>query len=139
MPGVRDVAIVGIPSSSSGEDVVAAIVLEAGASVTLADIREWAEKSIAHYALPRQLVVMSELPRSQLGKVMRKKVREQITGMTGGAIQAAKGAVEGARGAVEGARDAVGEAARGAARGATDALRRITSPEDRQQRGQQRD
>ena len=135
MPGVRDVAIVGIPSSSSGEDVVAAIVLEAGASVTLADIREWAEKSIAHYALPRQLVVMSELPRSQLGKVMRKKVREQITGMTGGAIQAAKGAVEGARDAVEGARDAVGEAARGA----TDALRRITSPEDRQQRGQQRD
>ncbi|MDK8299784.1 MAG: long-chain fatty acid--CoA ligase, partial [Actinomycetaceae bacterium UMB1218B] len=53
-------------------------VLEAGASITLADVRQWAEKSIAHYALPRQLVVMTELPRSQLGKVMRKRVREQV-------------------------------------------------------------
>ena len=78
MPGVRDVAVIGIPAGSTGEDVVAAIVLEAGASITLADVRQWAEKSIAHYALPRQLVVMTELPRSQLGKVMRKRVREQV-------------------------------------------------------------
>ncbi|MDC4233067.1 AMP-binding protein [Actinomyces sp. B33] len=78
MPGVRDVAVIGIPAGSSGEDVVAAIVLEAGASVTLADLREWAGKSLSHYALPRQLVVVSELPRSQLGKVMRRKVRDQI-------------------------------------------------------------
>ncbi|WP_022868052.1 AMP-binding protein [Schaalia vaccimaxillae] len=78
MPGVRDVAVIGIPAGSQGEDIVAAIVLEAGASVTLADIRQWAEKSLSHYALPRQVVVMTELPRSQLGKVMRKKVREQI-------------------------------------------------------------
>ncbi|WP_165218371.1 AMP-binding protein [Schaalia sp. ZJ1691] len=78
MPGVRDVAVVGLPAGTSGEDVVAAVVLEAGASVTLADLREWASKSLAHYALPRQIVVMSELPRTQLGKVTRKKVREQV-------------------------------------------------------------
>lgn len=78
MPGVRDVAVIGIPAGSTGEDVVAAIVLEAGASITLTDVRSWAEKSLSHYALPRQLVVMTELPRSQLGKVMRKKVREQV-------------------------------------------------------------
>lgn len=88
MPGVRDVAVIGIPAGTSGEDVVAAIVLEAGASITLADVREWAEKSIAHYALPRQLVVMTELPRSQLGKVMRKKVREQVLGAADSAAQA---------------------------------------------------
>ena len=106
MPGVLDVAAVGVPAGESGEDVVAAVVLEAGASVTLADLRKWAEKSLAHYALPRQIVVMTELPRSQLGKVMRKKVREQIMG----AQAAATDAVAGAREAVAGARDAVSEA-----------------------------
>ena len=106
MPGVLDVAAVGVPAGESGEDVVAAIVLEAGASVTLADLRKWAEKTLAHYALPRQLVVMTELPRSQLGKVMRKKVREQIMG----AQAAATDAVAGAREAVAGARGAVSEA-----------------------------
>ena len=103
MPGVLDVAAVGVPAGESGEDVVAAVVLEAGASVTLADLRKWAEKSLAHYALPRQIVVMTELPRSQLGKVMRKKVREQIMG----AQAAATDAVAGARGAVS---EAVAEA-----------------------------
>ena len=105
MPGVLDVAAVGVPAGESGEDVVAAVVLEAGASVTLNDLRKWAEKSLAHYALPRQIVVMTELPRSQLGTVMRKKVREQIMG----AQAAATDAVAGAREAVAGAREAVSE------------------------------
>ena len=110
MPGVLDVAAVGVPAGESGEDVVAAVVLEAGASVTLTDLRKWAEKSLAHYALPRQIVVMTELPRSQLGKVMRKKVREQIMGAQAAATDAVAGAreaVAGAREAVAGAREAV--------------------------------
>ena len=52
--------------------------LKPGATVTLDDVRKWAEKSLAHYALPRRIVVMSELPRSQIGKVMRRKVREYL-------------------------------------------------------------
>jgi len=81
MPGVRDVAVVGVPAGARGESVVAAIVLEAGASVTLDDLRDWAARSLAHYALPRQLVVVAELPRSQIGKVMRRRVREEILGV----------------------------------------------------------
>lgn len=78
MPGVEDVAVVGMPESHRGEEVVAALILEAGATVTLEDVRRWAEKSIAHYALPRRIVVMRELPRSQIGKVMRRRVREYL-------------------------------------------------------------
>lgn len=78
MPGVEDVAVVGVPAGVGGEAVVAALTLEAGATVTLEDVRQWAEKSIAHYALPRRIVVMSELPRSQIGKVMRRRVKEYI-------------------------------------------------------------
>ena len=118
MPGVLDVAAVGVPAGESGEDVVAAVVLEAGASITLADLRKWAEKSLAHYALPRQIVVMTELPRSQLGKVMRKKVREQIMG----AQAAATDAVAGAREAVAGAREAVSEKVAEAREAASEAM-----------------
>ena len=114
MPGVLDVAAVGVPAGESGEDVVAAVVLEAGASVTLTDLRKWAEKSLAHYALPRQIVVMTELPRSQLGKVMRKKVREQIMGAQAAATDAVAGAREAVSEKVAEARDAASEAMAGA-------------------------
>ena len=129
MPGILDVAAVGVPAGESGEDVVAAVVLEAGASVTLTDLRKWAEKSLAHYALPRQVVVMSELPRSQLGKVMRKKVREQIMGARGatseavaGAREAVAEAVAGARESVAGAREAMSERVAEARGAATEAV-----------------
>ena len=118
MPGVLDVAAIGVPAGESGEDVVAAIVPEAGASVTLTDLRKWADKSLAHYALPHQIVVMTELPRSQLGKVMRKKVREQIMG----AQAAATDAVAGAREAVAGAREAVSEKVSEAREAASEAM-----------------
>lgn len=108
MPGVSDVAVVGIPAGSSNESVVAAIVLEAGASVTLEDVRAWAERSLAHYALPRQLVVVSELPRSQIGKVVRRRVREEILG---GMQERAKALAEQAHLAVGQTQEAVSAAA----------------------------
>lgn len=85
LPGVKDVAVVGVPDgqdAARGEEVRAVLVLEEGAKVTLAQVRQWAEKSLSHYALPRSISILSELPYSQLGKVMRRKVREQILGNT---------------------------------------------------------
>lgn len=78
MPGVRDVAVVGVPDGSRGERVVAALVLEPGASVDLAAVRRWAEDRISAYAMPRAVTVLDDLPRSQLGKVLRRVVREQL-------------------------------------------------------------
>lgn len=78
MPGVKDVAVVGLPTDH-GDEVTAALVLEEGASsLTLAAVREWAEKSLSHYALPRSLAIVTELPRSQIGKIMRRAVRENL-------------------------------------------------------------
>lgn len=78
MPGVVDVAVVGVPSGAVGEKVVAALVLEAGARVDLESVRAWCDKKLSHYAIPRQVEVLQELPKSQLGKTLRRKVREQI-------------------------------------------------------------
>lgn len=79
MPGIQDVAVVGIPGGDLGEKVVAAIVLAEGATrVELAAVRAWSEHKLARYAHPRDLVVLPELPRSQIGKVLRRVVRQQI-------------------------------------------------------------
>lgn len=79
MPGIADVAVVGVPGGEMGESVVAAVVLADDASgVDLAAVRAWCEQRLARYALPRRLVVLTELPRSQVGKVLRRVVREQV-------------------------------------------------------------
>ncbi|KAE8763321.1 AMP-binding protein [Georgenia thermotolerans] len=78
MPGVSDVAVVGLPDGARGESVVAALVLEPGARVDLEAVRRWTHERLSHYAMPRRIAVLEELPRSQLGKVLRRKVRDQL-------------------------------------------------------------
>jgi long-chain acyl-CoA synthetase len=79
MPEIADVAVVGVPGGDLGEKVVAAIVLAEGATrVELAAVRAWSEHALARYAHPRDLVVLPELPKSPIGKVLRRTVREQV-------------------------------------------------------------
>ncbi len=78
MPGVADVAVVGMPSVDLGEDVLAAIVPHPGVVIDLDAVREWSRERLARYAVPRQLEILRELPRSQLGKVLRRSVREHL-------------------------------------------------------------
>ncbi|MFF1528709.1 AMP-binding protein [Cellulomonas sp. NPDC058312] len=78
MPGVRDVAVVGLPGGDLGEKVVAAIVTEIGAHVDIAAMREWCSERLARYAVPREIVILKELPRSQIGKVLRRVVRDDL-------------------------------------------------------------
>ncbi|QQO77715.1 AMP-binding protein [Actinomyces sp. HMT897] len=78
MPQVADVAVVGLPGQAGNEQVVAAVVPAEGQTVTLDQVRAWAERTLAHYALPRRLEILEELPRSAIGKVMRRLVREEV-------------------------------------------------------------
>lgn len=78
MPEVRDVAVVGLPDGPKGETVVAALVLEPGTTVTLDQVRRWTEHKISHYAMPKSIAILDSLPRSQIGKVMRRTVKEQL-------------------------------------------------------------
>ena len=81
MRGVADVAVVGLPDGAMGELVCAAVVLTEGTvpgSVTLEAVREHAERMVPRYALPHRLEVIEEMPRSQIGKILRRVVREQV-------------------------------------------------------------
>ena len=84
-PDVADVAVVGLPSGHSGEEVVAAIVAEPGrGDLDLESVRAFARDELAAYKVPRRLFVVDELPKSLIGKVLRRRVRDQLLERTSG-------------------------------------------------------
>ena len=83
MDGVADVAVVGMDAGARGETVVAAVVPAQGVApgaITLESVRAHSERTLPHYALPRRLEIIDEMPRSVIGKVMRRQVREMLEG-----------------------------------------------------------
>jgi long-chain acyl-CoA synthetase len=70
--------VVGLPSERSGEDVVAAIVLKKGASLDEKAIEAFARETLTAYKVPRRYVIVEELPKSLIGKVLRRKVRDGV-------------------------------------------------------------
>jgi len=77
-PDVLDAAVIGKPLERGGEMVVAAIELEPGAELDEAALRAYCRERLAAYKVPRRVVQIQETPRSMLGKVLRKEVREQV-------------------------------------------------------------
>ena len=77
-PLVEDVAVVGLPDEHSGEEVVAAVVLAPGAILDEDAIRTFARGILTPYKVPRRVVVVDELPKSLIGKVLRRQVRERL-------------------------------------------------------------
>ena len=78
-PSVREVAVVGI-TQGGNEQVVAAVVPEDPSSFDADALRAWGREHLAAYKVPRRVVVVEDLPRSMIGKVLRRKVRDQILG-----------------------------------------------------------
>ncbi|GAA3626716.1 long-chain-fatty-acid--CoA ligase [Microbacterium awajiense] len=84
-PDVEDAAVVGLPSDHSGEEVVAAIVLaEDVDDVDVEDVREFARGILTPYKVPRRVFVVDELPKSLIGKVLRRQVRDKLVALTSG-------------------------------------------------------
>ncbi|MBK8253361.1 MAG: AMP-binding protein [Polyangiaceae bacterium] len=72
-PAVREVAVIGLPDDTWGERVVAAIVPFVGREneLTIDAVRQWAKELIAPYKVPRQVVLLENLPKNALGKVVK--------------------------------------------------------------------
>ena len=74
---IRDVAVVGMPSSRSGEQVVAAVVAD-GDLPSNEQLRAWAKQHLTAYKVPRRFVEVEALPTNLLGKVVRREVVDLI-------------------------------------------------------------
>lgn len=83
-PQVSDAAVVGLPSEHSGEEVVAAIVVDGASDLDVEAIREFARTILTPYKVPRRIFVVDELPKSLIGKVLRRQVKEKLLALTTG-------------------------------------------------------
>jgi len=86
-PMVKDAVAVGIPDPYRGETVKAFIVLKEGAAATAEDIIAYCRKNLAAYKVPRIIEFRDDLPKSMMGKVLRKALREEEIQRQGKAAQ----------------------------------------------------
>jgi acyl-CoA synthetase (AMP-forming)/AMP-acid ligase II len=77
-PGVGAAAVVGAPDEVWGERVVAAIEPVTGREPTETEIREYCQRELAGYKCPRQVLLVDELPRNTVGKILKRDLREQL-------------------------------------------------------------
>ncbi len=78
VPGVAESAVVGIPRGGGAEVVTAVVVLEPGATFDEDAARTLAREDLAEYKRPRAYLVWEELPKSLIGKVLRRVVRDTL-------------------------------------------------------------
>ena len=76
-PAVADCAVFGVAEERSGEVPVAAVQLNAGASVTSAELMKLVSESLASYKRLQDVVLVESIPRLPSGKVLRRVLREE--------------------------------------------------------------
>ena len=75
-PGVQDCAVIGVPDEDTGEWVVA-YVIRKDRGVTVEMIRDHCRESLTAYKVPKLVIFREELPKSPVGKVLRKDLRQE--------------------------------------------------------------
>jgi long-chain acyl-CoA synthetase len=79
---VRDVAVVGIPDRTWGELVVAVVVADDADESVEATLSEHCAALLAGYKRPRRYVLRESLPRNAYGKVLKRELRDELSGTT---------------------------------------------------------
>jgi long-chain acyl-CoA synthetase len=75
-PAVAEVGAAGMPDATKGEVVKAWVVLRPGHAVTEADLRAYCREKLAPYKVPAAIEFRDELPKTMVGKVLRRALRE---------------------------------------------------------------
>jgi acyl-CoA synthetase (AMP-forming)/AMP-acid ligase II len=76
-PAVGDIAIIGRPDEEYGERVVAVVTPRDAAAPTLEELREYGERHLTSYKLPRELII-DEIPRNPSGKILKHRIRAKL-------------------------------------------------------------
>jgi long-chain acyl-CoA synthetase len=72
--GVAEVAVIGIPDDSLGEEVGAAVALKDGSDADEEELQAFAKERLAAYKYPRAVWIVDELPKGPTGKILRREV-----------------------------------------------------------------
>ncbi|MEW6351330.1 MAG: long-chain fatty acid--CoA ligase [Thermodesulfobacteriota bacterium] len=74
-PKVIEACTIGVPSPDLGETITAYVVLKQGRNATVEEIIRFCRSNLAPYKIPSQVMFVSDLPKSPVGKILRKEVR----------------------------------------------------------------
>ncbi|KFC73985.1 Acyl-CoA synthetase [Bosea sp. LC85] len=77
-PGVLESAVIGLPDEHSGE-AVTAFVVKKDASLTAEELRSFCKDNLTGYKVPKQIIFRDSLPKTNVGKVLRRALREEVT------------------------------------------------------------
>lgn len=77
-PDIVECAVIGVPDDISGE-VVKVFVVSSNPSLTAEEVRGWCKDKLARYKVPKQVEFAQELPKSNVGKVLRRMLRTPET------------------------------------------------------------
>jgi long-chain acyl-CoA synthetase len=78
-PAVAEVAVLGVPHPTHGEEVAAAVVLKPGSPVTPDELRDYAKERVAAYKYPRHVWLVDALPKGATGKIQKRDIRSPVT------------------------------------------------------------
>ena len=76
MPGILECAAVGMPDAKAGE-AVKLVIVRSNPGVTEADVRAYCEANLAGYKRPKKIEFRTELPKTNVGKILRRELRDK--------------------------------------------------------------
>lgn len=77
-PDVAEAAVLGVDDEQYGQRLAAFVVLAADASATPESLKQHVRENLANYKVPREILVLDELPRSSTGKILRNELRAKV-------------------------------------------------------------
>jgi long-chain acyl-CoA synthetase len=77
-PGVLEAAVIGLPDQATGE-VVAAYVVRKDEALTVDELRDFCRENLTAYKVPKRIEFRETLPKTNVGKVLRRALKEEVT------------------------------------------------------------
>ncbi len=75
-PKILEACCIGVPDGYRGETVKAFVVVKQGETLTEQDVIDYCKKNLAAYKVPKIIEFIDDLPKSNVGKILRRKLKE---------------------------------------------------------------